>query len=498
MVTLADLRALRAVTRPTFQGPTADVRSAAATYLATFSRRPMAAEPAACDAFLRGIERLAIEGAAALPEIDAAGASANRRAAELVVENGVAVVPVAGMLLKRPPWWARWFGATGYEDIAAQVATAIDSPDVRAVLLWIDSPGGEVAGMFETADVIAAAARQKPVVALADEMATSAAYMLAAPAGSIMATSTAWLGSIGVIATHVEVSKADRLAGYTYTVAFAGARKADGHPHLPLSEAARDGMNATVDRLFGRFVDAVAAVRPKLSADAIRDLEAGTFQGADAIGVNLADGLGTLDDVLAAITTAGVTGERRISTMSTTTAPKPAATPATPPKPAAQTPPAAEAPVAETTDEKPGDPAPADPAPADPAPADPAPADEASATMPSNVVEFRAALDKHAAKAAETVRAEERERAKRIAALCRLADRPDLAAHFVGNGTALEAVERELTNVRAGNPSDEIRALVPPVTKPEQANGPKRRESTRAVYDRVNAALSGQAAPAAK
>lgn len=217
---------------------------------------------------------------------------------KLTVIDGVAVIPVMGPLVHRYDWLSAACGMTSYEQINAQLSEALDSPLVDAVLLDVDSPGGEVSGCFDLADLIHAARATKPVWAVATGTAASAAYALGSAAERVYVAQTAVVGSIGVIMAHRDQSAKNAKDGVKYTSIYAGARKADGSPHEPLSPEAQASAQALVDDIYGIFVSSVARNRG-LPAEQVRATEAGVFVGARAVDAGLADGIATPDQVLA-------------------------------------------------------------------------------------------------------------------------------------------------------------------------------------------------------
>lgn len=122
------------------------------------------------------------------------------------VENGVAILPIVGSLVNRGAWIGASSGLVSYEGIAAQLREAEADPDVRAVLLDIDSPGGEATGMFAAAKLVSAVNKTKPVVAFVNDVAASAAYGIASAASEIIVSPTSMVGSIGVVLTHLDRS----------------------------------------------------------------------------------------------------------------------------------------------------------------------------------------------------------------------------------------------------------------------------------------------------
>jgi len=218
----------------------------------------------------------------------------------VVTTDGIAIVPVIGTLVARSGYLGAASGLTAYSDIADAIEAAATDPGIRAILLDVDSSGGEVGGLFDLVDHIQAIRAQcgKPIWAVADEAALSAAYAIACTADRLYVTQTGEVGSIGVVAVHRDESGADAQAGLAWTFVHAGACKVDGNPHQPLSDGARATLQADVDVLYGRFVDLVAKCR-KASPDAIRATEASVYRGDQAVAAGLADKVGTLRVALA-------------------------------------------------------------------------------------------------------------------------------------------------------------------------------------------------------
>ncbi|MFN7227088.1 MAG: S49 family peptidase [Holosporales bacterium] len=209
----------------------------------------------------------------------------------------IAVVPVLGPLAKRGSFLDSLFGFGNYEDVQARFDAAVADAGIDAILLEIDSPGGEAAGAFDLADRIFAARGSKPVWAIANDSAFSAAYAIGSAADKLFLTRTSGVGSIGVLAAHVDQSGYDEKQGVRVTTLFAGSRKNDFNAHEPLSEDAAGFLQAEVNRLYGLFVDTVARNR-SLSGDTVRATEAALFFSDDAVKAGLADGVGTFESTV--------------------------------------------------------------------------------------------------------------------------------------------------------------------------------------------------------
>ena len=236
-----------------------------------------------------------------LPELAAPGDYAPPVRQPTPATGKVAVIPIHGTLVRRSSGLEAVSGLASYTGIAAQLDAALASPDVAAILLDVDSPGGESGGVFDLADRIRAASQIKPIWAVANDMAFSAAYALASAASRVFVARTGGVGSIGVIAMHIDQSVKDARDGVRYTAVFAGERKNDLNPHEPISDEAHAVLKAEVDRVYDLFVETVARHRG-LDADAVRATEAGLFFGPDAVGAGLADAVGGFDDALSQLT----------------------------------------------------------------------------------------------------------------------------------------------------------------------------------------------------
>ncbi len=210
---------------------------------------------------------------------------------------GIAVIPVHGTLVKRSLGIEAASGLTSYGEIAAMLDSALADPQVSGILLDIDSPGGEASGSFELARRVREVAAIKPVWAVANDAAYSAAYAIAASAQRLFVTETGGVGSIGVIALHVDQSVKDANDGYRFTAITAGAHKNDYSPHEPLSDSAKTELQSEVDRLYAIFTEHIAAMRG-LKLDAVRATEAGLYFGGNAVAQGLADGVQSLDATL--------------------------------------------------------------------------------------------------------------------------------------------------------------------------------------------------------
>ena len=216
--------------------------------------------------------------------------------------EGIAVIPILGTLVRRASYIGAASGLTSYHDIEAMAEAAFADPMVKAVLLEIDSSGGEAGGVFDLAQRLRALSQTsgKPLWAIADEAALSAAYAIACAADRLWLTRTAEVGSIGVVAVHIDESVADAKAGLNYTFLHAGAHKVDGHPHAPLPAPVAADIQADIEQLHDQFIALVAGFR-RVTVDAIRDTEARVYRGEAALQAGLADQIGTRAEAITAL-----------------------------------------------------------------------------------------------------------------------------------------------------------------------------------------------------
>jgi signal peptide peptidase SppA len=156
-------------------------------------------------------------------------------------------------VLGQNDYWAD----SDYTEIRANVKRALADPAVKTIDLVIDSPGGSVLGLPETADAIHAANRVKPVRAIVTGIAASAAYWLASQASSIRLTPSGEVGSVGVLDLHADISKALDTAGVKLTAVTAGEHKVERAPFTPLSDDAKARMQAGVNSWYGDFLSAI-------------------------------------------------------------------------------------------------------------------------------------------------------------------------------------------------------------------------------------------------
>ena len=204
----------------------------------------------------------------------------------LTVENGVGVVAMSGPMIRNPDLLSQiLFNAVDTEEITAAVREAANRPDIEAVFLEIDSPGGTVTGTPEMAQAVADAGKQKPVYAFSSGLMCSAAYWVASQAQAIYVTPSARVGSIGVIQPIIDDSEAYKNAGLKVEVFAAGKFKSIGMPGVSLTDSQRECIQSNIEETAQDFHTAVLARGRKIPAEA---MEGQAFSGKQAQRMNLA------------------------------------------------------------------------------------------------------------------------------------------------------------------------------------------------------------------
>lgn len=253
---------------------------------------PWAILPAALAEFRRRIE--AGEQSAAAP-----GRPAGR-------SGNVAVLGLHGPITQRASFFQFFFGGTSVEGFSDQFRQAVNDETVGAVVIDVDSPGGTVSGVDELSAEIQRARGSKPIVAVANTLAASAAYWIASAADKLVVTPTGEVGSIGVVAVHQDESRWLDAEGITTTLIAAGKFKTEGNPFQPLTEEAREAIQSRVNDYYTMFTRAVARNRGA-SVEAVRNgYGEGRVVGAKrAVELGMADEVGTLRETIAGLARAG-------------------------------------------------------------------------------------------------------------------------------------------------------------------------------------------------
>lgn len=219
------------------------------------------------------------------------------------IDQGVAILPVEGVIAKRANMFMEISGGVSTELLGRDLQAALQDPQVHSVVLAVDSPGGTVDGTQALAAIIRSGREQKPIVTLASGLIASAAYWLGSAGSAVyIADTTTVSGSIGVVSSHTDYSKARSDRGITVTEITAGKYKRIASDNAPLSKEGKAHMQAQVDYYYSLFVDAVAAHRGVGVETVIAQMADGqTFIGQQGIDAGLVDGIQTMPQIIAAL-----------------------------------------------------------------------------------------------------------------------------------------------------------------------------------------------------
>lgn len=234
-------------------------------------------------------------------EADAAGPinAASTQRSNVSRAGSIAVVPLYGTVMQRAGMMEMCGGGTSVQSFTSAFRQALADETISQILIEIDSPGGSVYGVSELFSEIYGARNTKPVVAIANSLAASAAYWVGCAASEFYVTPGGEVGSIGVWQAHEDWSAALSEEGIKTTLISAGKYKVEGNPYEPLSEDAQAFMQSRVDDYYTAFTKAVAKGRG-VSIDSVRNgMGQGRVLGADAaLAENMVDGIATMDEVI--------------------------------------------------------------------------------------------------------------------------------------------------------------------------------------------------------
>jgi signal peptide peptidase SppA len=213
--------------------------------------------------------------------------------------GNVAVLPLFGTIFPRANLMTQVSGATSAEMFGRQFDELVKDPEVKGIVLDVDSPGGQVGGIEELSRQIYAARGIKPIVAVANHVMDSAAYYIGSAAEEVVVTPSGEVGSIGVFAVHEDISKQLEQDGVKLTVIKEGKYKVEGNPWEPLNEEAKAAIQQNVKDAYDAFVNSVARNRGK-TAEIVREGfgEGRTVGASRAVELGMADTIGTLDETV--------------------------------------------------------------------------------------------------------------------------------------------------------------------------------------------------------
>jgi capsid assembly protease len=213
------------------------------------------------------------------------------------IRDGIAIIPVLGPIFPRANLFTMISGATSIQTLAKDFTVALEDPNVSGIILNIDSPGGEITGVNEFADMVKAGRSVKPITAYVYGWGASAAYWIASAAGRIVADATAEVGSIGVVAAYTDERERDQKSGVK-TIEIVSSvspfKRLD-----PATDAGRAQIQKTVDELAVIFVSAVAQNRNVSTDKVLSDFGKGdTLVGKSAMNAGMIDMVGSFESTV--------------------------------------------------------------------------------------------------------------------------------------------------------------------------------------------------------
>jgi capsid assembly protease len=215
--------------------------------------------------------------------------------------GAVATIPLKGVLTPQVSLFAMLFGGgSSLNRFRSDLKSAAANPDVSHIVMDIDSPGGLVDQIPETAAEIRQAKTQKPVTAVANTLAASAAYWLGSQASEFVVTPSGEAGSIGVYSIHKDLSGMHEKMGVVPTIIKAGKRKIEGNPFESLTDEAQQGIQEAVNDYYSLFTRDVARGRGVSTADVREGYGEGrTLTARRAVQAGLVDRVDTLEGTIA-------------------------------------------------------------------------------------------------------------------------------------------------------------------------------------------------------
>lgn len=265
----------------------------------TVSETPWAIMPEKLAA-IREMVALRAAGGEFSPEEIQARIGAGPATQQVSKSSTVAILPLFGVLCPRADLMSQISGASSLEGFQASFRSAINDPEIDAVIINVDSPGGSTKFVTETAALVRDARGSKPIVAVANQLSASAAYWIACQADEFYASPSAMVGSVGVYAAHEDISAMLEKEGIKTTLISAGDNKVELNPFQPLSDDAKAQLQSLVDSDYAMFVADVAEGRGVSEAKVLADFGQGRLVPAQAAAAaGMVDGIATFEETVA-------------------------------------------------------------------------------------------------------------------------------------------------------------------------------------------------------
>jgi len=217
----------------------------------------------------------------------------------LEMYKDIAVIGIEGMTVSKPNFFTKLFGIPSYIDIEDRISEALSNPEVKEIVLNVNTPGGAAKGAFQLADFVEKANKVKPVYTYANELMASAGLLYGSAARKVVADKDAELGSLGALAVHTSYARLRKEEGYDDTVLRTAPNKALGHPLEPFSDKAKEKIMQSMNKLHNKFAGSISRNR-KLSLEHVLNKVAtgDLFEAQEAERLGLADSVDGFESFL--------------------------------------------------------------------------------------------------------------------------------------------------------------------------------------------------------
>lgn len=214
-------------------------------------------------------------------------------------QKSVGVIPLSGIITQKANMISRFSGGTSTELFKSEFVSFLNNDEIGAIVIDIDSPGGSTYGIKELSDTIYNSRGRKPIYAIANSLAASAAYWIASAADKLYVTPGGEVGSVGVYTIHTDFSAADEKEGIKTTIIRAGKHKVEANPHEPLTDDIRAEIQKRIDDIYGDFVSDLDRNRGKNTLASTGLYGEGKVYGArEAVKIGMVDGVKTYDELI--------------------------------------------------------------------------------------------------------------------------------------------------------------------------------------------------------
>lgn len=263
----------------------------------TIERTPWCIQPEKLAEIVRVLDSIEADEAMAAEARERMEAKA--QPAEIRTDDGIAIVPVHGTIAPRMNLVTALSGGVSADILRSQILRLAEDDAVKAIILDIDSPGGSAYGIPELGEAVMSARARKPVVAVANPIALSAAYWIASQASEIVAGPLAEVGSIGVFMLHQDQSEFLAKAGIKTTLIRSVPHKAAGNPFEPLADEEREELQRVVNLIDADFHRAVGRGRGVPASTVRAEFGQGRpVLAKEAVGLRMADRIESIDETL--------------------------------------------------------------------------------------------------------------------------------------------------------------------------------------------------------